>query len=553
MSSHTSTDALRLARQPAGGSPSTVVGRLVGRRAVRSGAGWGAAFGVYVGTSALGYASAYPTAASRHQLAQSLGSNAGLAALLGQARQIDTVAGFTAWRSLGILSMVGAVWGILAGTRLLRGEEDAGRWELLLAGQTTRRRAAAQGLVGLAAGWAALWATTAVITVAAGRRVDPSFPLGEALFFSIALVSSAAMFLAIGALAGQLAATRRQAATIAGGVFGASLVMRLVADSGSRLQWLRWASPLGWVEGLHPMTGSQPLLLVPIVVLVAGVSILTLRLAGDRDLGASILPAHDSAAARTRLLSGPAGLAVRLIRPTAVGWIAAIGAGGLLLGLVAQSAADATAGSTAAQEILGHLGAPRFDAKAYLGVAFLFVITAVCLVAAGQVAATREEEADGRLDNLLVRPVSRSTWLAGRLAAATGLVVACGLFAGILAWVGAISQGTDVGFGGLVLAGLNAAPPALFVLGLGTLAHGVLPRLAAVAAYGLIAWSFLVELIGSVLNASQWLLDTSVLHHVAPAPATDPDWISAAGLVGLGLAAAIIGGLVFSRRDLVTA
>ena len=36
------------------------------------------------------------------------------------------------------LMVLGAVWGLLTSTRLLRGEEDAGRWELLLAGQTTR-------------------------------------------------------------------------------------------------------------------------------------------------------------------------------------------------------------------------------------------------------------------------------------------------------------------------------------------------------------------------------------------------------------------------------
>ncbi len=38
------------------------------------------------------------------------------------------------------LMVLGAVWGLLTATRLLRGEEDAGRWELLLAGQTTRER-----------------------------------------------------------------------------------------------------------------------------------------------------------------------------------------------------------------------------------------------------------------------------------------------------------------------------------------------------------------------------------------------------------------------------
>ena len=42
-----------------------------------------------------------------------------------------------------ILSVIGGVWALLTATRLLRGEEEEGRWELLLTGQTTRLRAAA--------------------------------------------------------------------------------------------------------------------------------------------------------------------------------------------------------------------------------------------------------------------------------------------------------------------------------------------------------------------------------------------------------------------------
>ena len=548
-----STDAIALRERRAGTSPTTVVAWLTGRRAVRSGAGWGAVFGGYVAASALGYASAYPTVASRTQLAESLGSNTGLAALLGPARQIDTVAGFTAWRCLGVLSMVGGIWGLLTATRLLRGEEEAGRWELLLAGQTTRQRAAFQALAGLAAGWAALLVATALITVLTGRRADPPFAAGDALFLSLALTSSAGMFLAIGALASQLAATRRQAAAFAGGVFGVCVVIRMVADSGSTLQWMRWVSPLGWVQELHPMTGAQPILLVPIfalVVVLAGVSLL---LAAQRDLGASTLPARDTAPARTRLLTGPTGLALRLTRPVALGWIAAASGLGLLLGLVAKSAADAAAGSSEAQEILGRLGAPHFDARAYLGVAFLIVTTVVCLVAAGQVVAAREEEAEGRLDNLLVRPVGRATWLTGRLVVATGVVVVVGVAAGVLTWVGAVAQNADVPFTTLVEAGVNTAPPALFLLGAGAVALACVPRLTGMAVYGLVAWSFLVELIGSIVNAPRWLLELSLYRHVAPAPATDPDWTSAAVLIALGLAGALAAAAIFGRRDLVTA
>lgn len=548
-----SVEATGVPWRRAGGSPTTVVAWLTRRRAVRSGAAWGAVFGGYVATSALGYASAYPTAASRAQLAASLGSNTGLAALLGPARQIDTVAGFTAWRCLGVLSMVGGIWGVLTATRLLRGEEEAGRWELLLAGQTTRQRAALQALTGLVAGWAALLGATAVITVVAGRRADPPFALGDALFLSLALVSSALMFLAVGALASQLAATRRQAAAFAGGAFGVCVVIRMVADSGSTLQWMRWISPLGWVQELRPMTGAQPLLLLPIVVFVVVTGGVALMLAAQRDLGSSTLPSRDTAPARTRLLTGPTGLAMRLTRPVALGWIAAAGGLGLLLGLVAKSAADAAAGSSRAQEILGRFGAPRFDAQAYLGVAFLVVTTVVALVASGQVVAAREEEAESRLDNLLVRPVGRTTWLIGRLGVAAAVVVAVGVAAGVLTWVGSVAENAGVAFPTLVEAGINTAPPGLFLLGAGALGLAAVPRLTGVVAYGLVAWSFLLQLIGSIVNAPRWLLELSLFRHVAPAPATDPDWTSAAVLVALGVLAAGAAAAMFSRRDLVTA
>lgn len=537
----------------AGSRPNVVVARLVARRAARSGVLWGAVFGVYVISSAASYAGAYPTQSSRRQLAQSLGANAGIRALLGPARHIDTVAGFTAWRALGVLALVGAAWGLLAGTRLLRGEEEAGRWELLLSGQTTRGGATVQALAGLAVGWVALWATTAILAVAAARAVNPPLSTRAAVFLSLALASSAAMFLVIGALTSQLAVTRRRAAALAGGVFGVAFVVRVVADSGSSLQWARWLSPLGWVEELHPLTGSRPTVLLPIAGLVGSLAAVTVRLAAARDVDASVWADRDTAPSRTRLLGSAAGLSVRLSRPVAVAWIAAIGTGGLFFGLIAQSAANAVSGSATVQQAIGRLGGHHGGARAYLGLTFVIVATLVALVAAGHVVAAREEEADGRLDNLVARPLSRSSWLAGRVATAATVVVLCGVAAGILAWVGAASQHSGLSVTSLLAAGINVVPAALFLLGLGTLVHGVAPRLAGPVAYGLVAWSFLIELIGSVLKANHWLLDTSILYHVAPAPATNPNWGSATALVLLGAALAGLGSVAFARRDLISA
>jgi len=523
------------------------------RRAIRSGLLWGAIFGLYVYASAAGYAASYPSLAARRRLATSFGANAGLAALLGPARRLETVAGFTAWRTMGVLTIVGGIWGLLLATRMLRGEEDAGRWELMLSGQTTRRRAASQAIAGMGAGLIVLWSVTALATIAAGSNSKVSFPVSGSLYLATSLMAGASLALALGLLAGQLAASRRQANGVGAATLGLAFLLRMAADSSSSLAWLRWASPLGWPEQLRPFTGSSPLAWLPIALLVLGLTGGAILIAGRRDLGASALPSRDSPPARTFLLTGPAGLTARLGAGVALGWTVGLAALGLMLGLVAQSASTAISGSAAIEKALGRLGGHRGGAAAYLGVAFLIAATLVSFAAAGQIAATRSEEAHGYVDHLLVQPVSRSRWLLARLAFGAALVVGTSVIAGLFAWIGAASQNSGVGLGQLLPAGLNVAPPAVFVLGIGALAFGAAPRLAPTIAYGLVAWSFLVEFLASVIRSNHLLIDTSIFSHIAPAPAANPNWAATAWLVGLGVAATVAGITVFDRRDLASA
>ncbi len=444
-----------------------------------------------------------------------------------------------------------AVWGLLTATRLTRGEEEAGRWELFLAGQTTRRRAAAQAIAGLAAGLVVLWAIAAVIIVAAGSTSKVHFSTTGSLFLATAVVAGAAMFLAVGLLAAQLTPSRRQANGIAASLLGASFLIRTVADSASSLRWLSWASPLGWAEQLHPLTAPKPFAFVLIVAFIIILATVSTVLAGEHDLGAGTIPAREAGSAHTSLLTGPTGLAVRLNRPLIIGWVAGLASVGLVGGLIAKSTAKAISGSSAIQQVLGRLGGHAGSA-AYLGIIFLIAAALVCFAAASQVAATRGEEADGHIDHLLARPVGRRHWLAGRLAVGTALIVAASLAAGLAGWAGETAEHSGLGLAQLVKAGLNIAPPALLVLGLGTLAYGWWPRFASTAAYGLVAWSFLIELIATVIT-NRWLPDTSVLHHINPAPAASPNWNTATWLIILAVIAALTGIVGFSRRDLASA
>jgi ABC-2 type transport system permease protein len=530
-------------------SARTVVLRRTARQAARSGVLWGYVFGIVVASSAISYTRLYRTQSERDHLAAVFGSNHAASALFGPAPQLQTVAGFTVFKSFMTLVILGGLWGLLTSTRLLRGEEDAGRWELVLSGQTTRREATEQGLGGQATGAAILWAVTALFCVLAGQYSKVDISPGPMLYFALTLVSTPLMFLAVGALTSQLGATRRQAAAYAGWFLGACYGLRMVADAGVGLHGLIWMSPLGWVEQLRPLTSPEPLAFLPIVGFTAIVAGFAVHLAGARDLGASILPDRAHARARTGLLFGQVGLTLRLVRPVVAGWTLGLAATGFVLGLIAKAAGTTMAGSSV-QTVFSRLGVPATGSKAFLGVTFLIVAVLVAFLAAGQVTGARAEEAQGRLEHLLVRPVTRLSWLGGRIAVGGAAVVAGAVVVGLATWVGASTQDDGVSLSTLLGAALNVIPPALCLLGIGVLALGVRPRATTYAVYAVLTWSLLVEIVGGIGATSHWVLDTSIFHQMAAAPAVAADWATGGWMIAIGAICAMVGAVAFRVRDL---
>jgi ABC-2 type transport system permease protein len=522
------------------------------RRAARPGALWGLAFGILTAATASAYPSVFPTAASRVDLARSVEGNVGLTALFGPVK-LDTLAGYTAYKTMSYMVVLAAIWGLLLATRLLRGEEEEGRLELFLSGRTTRGRAAVQVAIGLSLGVVALWTPTALLTAGAGARPAIDIGVGASLFFATAIAASAAMFMAVGMLVSQLAASRHQANQLGAGILAASYLVRMAADSAPELAWLRWATPLGWIEELRALTGSTPLAFLPIAALIAVLVVVSVRLATTRDLGASAIAGRDTPEPHTLLLGGEAGLTLRLTRSSVVAWVVALAATGLIFGLVAQAAGSAVRSSPAIERAIARMGGVRAGAASYLGLVFVVAAGLVAIAVAGQISALRNEESAGHLENLLVRPVARWRWLAVRLGVGAGLVVLASVVAGLAAWVGAATQNSGLGLGELLQAGLNVTPPAIFVLGIGALAFGLVPRWAIAVVYALVVWSFIAETVSSITTSGHWLGDTSPLAHITPAPAAEPNWAAGAWLVGLGLAAAAAGVVAFGRRDLAGA
>ena len=242
-----------------------------------------------------GYSSAYPDVADRLQLAESLGNNAGVRALFGQAAHLDTVGGFTAWRSSVLVMLVGGVWGLLLATKALRGEEDEGRIEVLFSGPVTRRQGTGAILAGLGATMLTIFVILAIGTVRGRRRGRLLLGVSRLVVRGHAHDRSRRLRRRRRAGVSDRATRRWRRRSPRGGRVGVAYVVRVVADAGSKGRWLSWLTPFGWVERMRPLTGTNVAPLLPAIVAIAALVVATLWLAEHRDIGGAIIPDRSTA------------------------------------------------------------------------------------------------------------------------------------------------------------------------------------------------------------------------------------------------------------------
>jgi ABC-2 type transport system permease protein len=496
--------------------------------------------------NAVGYRHSFPTLEDRVRFAQSFGEDKSVRLFYGVPHDLLTVEGYVAWRVGGVASIFAALWGLLAAVRALRTEEDAGRQELVLAGAVTRATAYLAALAAIGAGALVLWLALFLGLVVA------RLPAAGSAYLALAIVSVVPLFVGIGALASQVAPTRRIALELGSAALAVSFLLRVVADTSS-LGWLRWATPLGWVEELRPFAEPRPDVLVPLLLsaalLLAAAAAISIR----RDVGRGLVQGKDKAAPRLHLLSSPTALALRGELGSLAGWVAGIGVFALVVGLLSTSFTSRNIPASLREQIEKLGGASITTPSGALGFYFLLFVLAISLFACSQIAAARREEADQQLETLLALPVSRRRWLGGRLVLAVAGAAALALAAALLAWAGAASQGADVSLLRILEAGANCLPTALLFLALGALAFAVFPRASTGIAYGLTSLAFLWELFGALLGAPAWTLDLSPFHHIGLVPAQPFEGTAAAAMLAIAALAAVAAVRVFERRDLVGA
>lgn len=517
---------------------------------IRSGTIWGFVFFALVASSALSYLNIYSSVAQREALARAFGSNLATIALFGPAPGLNTVIGFTQFKSFLSISVIGAVWGFLTTTKAIKAEEESLRWELVLSMPTTHRRTTWSVFSAILRGIFAMWVTLSLTLAALSLDSRLGLSVPEALFFATASIAAPVIFASFALFSSQMTATRRQASSWCGWLLAAGYLIRMLADAKVGANWLIWASPLGWVEKLSPLSAPEPLAFVPVLLFSAAAIIVSLYLAGVRDVGGSFFTAGGTKrSTRSENVLGHLGLVRRLFGPIVISWLLAIALCGFAIGMVADGAGSTMAGSSI-EGVFSRLGAKGANARGFLGVASLILAVMIEVFSASLPKETYEEENTLRVEHFLLRSYRRSRWIWERFALYVAALTLASLVAGFTLFIGALMGGAALPLATLLAAGVNLLPGGVFIQGIAMAAFGLAGSWASRAAYVVLGWSVLLELLGGIGPINHWVLDSSILHQMSPAPASAVDWTSGAILVVLSLGLVELGSFSFNSRDL---
>ncbi|MGH7686255.1 MAG: ABC transporter permease subunit [Candidatus Dormibacteria bacterium] len=482
---------------------------------------------------------------------------------------VDTPGGYAMFK-LGVAILVIAIWPILAATRTLRGEEESGALDVLLAMPESRTRVAAQKVGAIATAVLGMAVVIGVVTGVGGAVFKGGYGFGDALLFGLNLALIAAVFGAAALLISQFTSERRRAAGVAAGVLLVSAVLDMVHRIWPGTDWVSALSPVYYYnlsKPLAPGYGVTAWAMVVQLALAATLSGAALWLFARRDVSGTVpLPAwlrlpvrrapRHALPVRELSLTSVYARAVRDSAWPAFWWTLAIAgfAAWMVVAVkqLAGSLQSLESTSSGVASVIGQLGGGNARAIATL-LSAIFVLLPVLLMAfvVTQVNRWASDEEDGRLELVLATPQTRTGVLVARFAALTTMTIAVGVITLGATALSAALSGVSLDGGGLAAATLGMVPLGLLIAALGYAGAGWLRTSADTGLLsGLLALWFLLSFVGPELHWPDTLLRLSPFYYYGSPLLHGLQASVVIGFLAAGLVALSAGALRFSRKDI---
>lgn len=498
----------------------------------------------YLVVEVLAFRAAYPDTASRAALLR-MADNAAVRMLQGVPHGIENTGAYVVWDAGWMILTIVGVWTLVVTTRLLRGEEDCERAALVLTSPISPVGMLA-AVLGVLGGSAALMGG-----VCAAALLLSGTASSGAVLYGAGVAGFAVLVVGLGAVASQLAPTRRRALGAASGLLALAYLLRMVAYSTGSREWLHWFTPYGWVDELRPYDANQWWPLALLFGTAAALTGIAGWLRAGRDTGSALFAGNERGGSRMALLSGPMALAWRLNLGVLLGWFAGIAVYAGILGGLSPVVTELGRDDPDYQRMLERFGMEAATTErgfvAFMGPTLgLMIALYVCW----RIGAARTEEATGHAETLLSRAVTRRAWLGGHAVLALAGAAVITLGAGASTWLAAQVAGADVGPGDALAPVVAQTPLVLTFAGVAVLMFGVFPRLTTTLPAAIVVVAYLLQMLGPALQLPERMIAVSPFHHLGYVPIEPFRTLPALVLAAVAVITATAGVLAFNRRDI---
>ncbi len=522
---------------------------------------WGLTLALF---GALDFAESNPTTLT------TVGSLAQLFRFLGDPYQIQTPEGFISWRILELfVPLAMCIWPILAGARLVRGEEERGSMDVLLATPRSRARLLLARLAALLSALVLIGLLLSLGLMAGQAKLEGHATVARDLLVGLNVSLLAFFFGSLTLLFSQFTISRAVAASWASGL----LVLSMLMDSTGRVlngSWVQYLSPFYYYNLNRPLIPSfpdQPLA----AVLLAGLTLLcigaSLILFARRDIGGQAFSWSGRGSAGNHRAAAQLDQAERELSTRNVflqtlrrdGWAGFWWEMGVLGGCLYCLALALGAQKTLFQVIQQNpllrqlvFDTPVNTNAAMLGT-FLFTFMPALVVAFGLALALKwaSDLENGRLEILFSTPLERVKVLLQRFGANVLLILIAPLVTWLVILLVAPLAHLPVNQGRIFAASFNMLPMALIIMSLVYAASGRLryaPLVTLLSMY--VALAFIEELLEGSITMPAWLMDLSIFHLYGNPVFLGVNWTNFLAMTAVALVLLGMGLLQFRRADI---
>ncbi|NPV90769.1 MAG: ABC transporter [Firmicutes bacterium] len=451
-----------------------------------------------------------------------------------------SIAGYTAWRTKVMCSLLASVFSFIMVVRHTRRDEEEGRRELLGSVRVGRQAPLAAALISIFSINTVMAALILLGMLSAGLGFTGS------LAHALAIAACGCFFGAVAGVFAQIFTGARSATTLSVALLAFLMVPHYQWNIKGGMGGLMHLSPLEWPQLIRPFAGERFAVLLAAATFIALLVLLSFKLSSMRDVGAGFIPERTGRKTARPGFKTPFALSWRLQKGLFISWLCFFGIMGFALGSVAQIMANISSTAPGFAGFVERLGGAD---RAFMSLMIYVICMVISIYPILATQRMRSEESSLRAETLLALPVSRLRYALSHLALSfAGAAVIIGIMGLAVGASAVLSTGDSSEFTRLFVETVVKIPAVWVTTGISALLFGVVPRAMAGISYTVLGVFILLEFFWEQQAVSETVFALSPFAHVYFTKE-----ITVLPIIGPSLVAvlfSLLGLLAFSRRDI---